>query len=247
MKRVRDAVRRYTALASRLDRAVGRLPDAKKAREMRLELERASSAVDRVAREISGEVEIETSGIPVLTRALFEVAAGRLDCAARRYRALPRGWDKLCVFEAYGRACLARNRAPGVEPSAGDRRALEGLNRYRMALGISPLLHDARLWRAATDHSREMGKHGYLSHESPVPEHRTKELRARKAGYPGSVAENISARGEPKTAIEVWKWDGGHHRTMIAPRYVHAGLGTGGPCVLDVGSGDEKAPPGIRY
>ena len=71
--------------------------------------------------------------------------------------------------------------------------------------------------------------------------------RARNAGYDGSVAECVSGRGSCQTAVDTWKWDGGHHRTMIHARFVEVGVGDRGPCVLDVGDGDADAPPSLRY
>ncbi len=84
-------------------------------------------------------------------------------------------------------------------------RGLRELNAYRRVLGISPVVHDERLARAARGHSAEMTSRGYFSHRSPTPGRETKEQRAALEGYRGQVVECITAVGGGAAAIEFWK------------------------------------------
>jgi hypothetical protein len=212
---------------------------------MRAAVRDASAAAVRVAGEL-GEAPPEAPEVPPLGWILLDVAEERFHAVASRHREMRPGWERRCVFEAYGRAVLARNARDPAGMRRPAVRALAELNLYRMALGFTPLAHEARLVKMAADHSREMSRLGYFDHESPVPENRMPRHRAQNAGYHAAVSECISARGDPKTAVDTWKWDGGHHRTMVDPNYAEVGLAYPGPTVLDAGMGDEKAIPVLR-
>ena len=64
-------------------------------------------------------------------------------------------------------------------PSAKEKGQLRVLNDYRMLLGIHPLEMDVRLYLAARDHSRDMLRLQFFSHDSPVPGKRSFGDRAK--------------------------------------------------------------------
>jgi uncharacterized protein YkwD len=72
-----------------------------------------------------------------------------------------------------------------------------------------------------------MAEMGYFAHESPVPENRTPNLRARNAEYKGGgVSENI-ARGATtgRGAHDQWCHSSGHHRNILGRGHTEIGVG----------------------
>ena len=110
-------------------------------------------------------------------------------------------------------------------PSDLEKEQLRILNNYRMLLGVHPLEMDVRLYIAARDHSRDMERLQFFSHDSPVPGKSTFADRAKLAGYGKPSAENI-ARGQ-KTSQAVhdgWFGSSGHHKNMVSD---HSQIGVG--------------------
>ena len=115
------------------------------------------------------------------------------------------------------------------------------------SLGITPLWHNAHLSKAAQGHSDEMVALGYFGHNSPVPANDTIQKRCRTAGYRGRATECCSSSSTASSAMQMWKWGGGHHRAMIHWNWTEAGCSQRGPCTLNPGAGEKGSPPGIRY
>ena len=185
--------------------------------------------------------------IDQLAGLFLALAADDYTAAAAAYRALPDGWAKLCAFHAYGRKILARNAA---EPCGMGKQAVRGIeqnNWYRLSLGISPLWHNRKLAEAAQGHSDEMVRLSYFGHDSPVPANDSPHKRVANAGYRGGCTECCSSSSTASSAMEMWKWDGGHHRAMIHWEWTEVGCSERGPCTLNPGAGEAGAPPGIRY
>jgi len=122
-------------------------------------------------------------------------------------------------------------------------RGLRALHEDRRVLGVSPLVHDERLVRAARGHSAERTRLGFFSHRSPTKGGETKEQRAALEGYRAPIVECITAAGGGSAAVEFWKHDGGHHRDMVNPRLVEAGFRTRGPAACVAGTGEARALP----
>lgn len=177
----------------------------------------------------------------------LDLAQEKWGAAADRYRATKPGWPKLCAWYAYAAKMLARNSVTAAEMGKPAIRGLLDMNRYRMTLGISPLWHNAQLARAAQGHSDEMAALGYFAHDSPVAKNATPQLRCKNEGYTGGNTECCSSASTPSSAMEMWKWDGGHHRGMIHWKWTEAGMSSRGPCTLNPGTGTYGSPPGIRY
>lgn len=178
---------------------------------------------------------------------LLAIAEGDFNAAAGLYLRVPEGWSRLCAFHAYGLAIMARNAREPCGMEKMPVRGIEGINTYRMALGISPLWHNPKLGACAQQHADEQLTRGYFSHTSPVPGYVTMWDRAKKAGYAAGVTECISTASTASSAIEMWKWDGGHHRAMIHWEWTEVGCSHRGPCTLNPGGGEPGAPPGIRF
>lgn len=122
-----------------------------------------------------------------------------------------------------------------LEANAALRPAMDGeeflgtleLNRIRLALGLSAVRIDGKLGDAARDHSRDMEKLGFFSHESPVEGKRSFGARAARFGTSAS-AENIAAGQETGLgAIRAWWYSPGHHKNMLGG-HGRTGLGRSG-------------------
>jgi uncharacterized protein YkwD len=128
--------------------------------------------------------------------------------------------------------------------SGGEKQAVSKINEYRMAIGALPYEHDAKLTKAMKDHLNDIssGRTEY-GHESKVPGKKTPSDRCRKAGWEGSVSENMAMMGAMQS-VECWFWDGGHGRNNVNPFLDKIGLGDGGKISgFDNGSGEPCVLP----
>ncbi len=103
------------------------------------------------------------------------------------------------------------------------------LNDYRMMLGKGCLAINLALYKAATGHSKYQEKLGRIGHDIPGhPDGQTPAARCKRAGYGGSVGENV-LMGAKTPADAVWQWYNAaeHHRSMIGG-WVHIGAGHSG-------------------
>ncbi len=245
-----DAARKaYEAMEPLLDEAAAAALGTPPARARKLREDLASAVASH------GEVVsyLGKGAVPALPelggdeRFFLALAEEDWATATTEYRALQKGWRKLCAFHAYGRAIIAWNARNPCGMDKQEMRGIESINRIRPALGISPLRHNEKLTRAAKKHSEEMVGMGYFDHTSPVEANRTPQIRAANEGYKAEVTECCSSLGTQTSAVEMWKWDGGHHRAMIEPDWTEAGAGSKGYSTFVPGAGEEGSPPGIRY
>jgi len=95
----------------------------------------------------------------------------------------------------------------------------------RVLLGLNPLKIDPGLCSAARDHSTDMVKQKFFSHESPVAGKRTFQDRARKFGSAAN-GENI-AEGQPTGAAvnQDWFHSPAHHLNMMNRHWSRVGVG----------------------
>ena len=104
---------------------------------------------------------------------------------------------------------------------------LQEINAYRRANKLNELIVVSTLNRASYLHSIDMGKRGYFSHDTP--EGVRPSGRARAAGYPHAVGENLLAgnfaTSTGKQALQRWQSSPGHNANMLNPRYVCIGIG----------------------
>lgn len=91
------------------------------------------------------------------------------------------------------------------------------LNRYRIIMGLQPMVLEERLSAAAWGHSNDMRTGGFFSHTSPVKGKRTPADRARMAKFAGNwTGENIFM-GSPSYTSAYGGWFGsdGHRFIMF--------------------------------
>jgi uncharacterized protein YkwD len=125
------------------------------------------------------------------------------------------------------RAVLAANARLAEKIDAEEARAILELNLARNLLGLNALAIDLKLCAAARDHSTDMEKLKFFSHESPVPGKKSFTDRAKNFGTSAS-AENIHAGGTSgKSAHEGWFHSPGHHRNQMG-NYTRVGVGRSG-------------------
>jgi hypothetical protein len=242
-----EALQTWAELTHRLDRrlhGVTRL-SARKADGLAGDDAAAFEAYRRVAAEVP---DAEPAPAPdALAVLLLATRRGDLAPVVDAYGRLDDGWPRLCLFRALCIAILEANEHGRFDMERDAVAAIRGINQLRMALGISPVLHDEKLARMAEGHSREMEDLGYFSHRSPTAGRETKEQRAALVGYDAQVVECITGVGGDGAAVAFWRYDGGHHRDMCDPRVVEAGCSTAGPTVYVGGKGDTGHLPGFRY
>ena len=116
------------------------------------------------------------------------------------------------------------------------REAMRLANQFRRQHGLPALRRNARLEKAAQEHSAVMAKHGYLGHHQPGRSSRPMK-RALKVGYqPSIIAENLfgpnmrmsaidHAHLTPQHAVNGWITSAGHRRNLLDPRVREVGYG----------------------
>jgi uncharacterized protein YkwD len=148
---------------------------------------------------------------------------------------------------------LERRAQPEIDGGDVARRIHAYVNEERARHGLAALAWDAKLARIAGQHSRDMAKRNYLSHDSP--EGRGFDDRYRQAGYSCAVrvgrvvhagAENIalgrlynsmrtrngvveydwnSAQQIARKVVDGWMSSRGHRKNILTPHWRHEGIG----------------------
>jgi uncharacterized protein YkwD len=125
------------------------------------------------------------------------------------------------------RQVLAANAqlAPKLDPE--EARCILDLNLTRNLLGLKPVAIDPPLVACARDHSADMEKMGFFSHESPVAGKKTPWDRAKNFNTSAS-GENIAAGViEGAAANRMWWHSPGHHKNMLGD-HKRVGVGRSG-------------------
>ena len=92
----------------------------------------------------------------------------------------------------------------------------EILNERRTILGLRPYFLAEKLSAAAAQHSEEMVKLKYFSHESPVPENKSFVDRIKKAAFEGAAGgECIYAGGSSAASAHSGWWYSDGHRLIL--------------------------------
>ncbi len=101
---------------------------------------------------------------------------------------------------------------------------LEGLNRERNKIGLSPLTEDRRLSAAAESRMREMEDLEYWAHRSP--DGRSPFLWLRPHGYDFNYAGENLARGfeTPEILVEAWMESRGHRDNILSSNFENVGV-----------------------
>lgn len=122
------------------------------------------------------------------------------------------------------RMTFAANGQITSKLDAEEARCVLDLNLTRALLGLKVLQIDAPLTAAARDHSTDMEKLKFFSHESPVSGKKTPGDRAQRFGSSYS-AENIAVGTIDGTAAnQMWWHSPGHHKNMLGS---HSRVGVG--------------------
>ena len=128
---------------------------------------------------------------------------------------------------ARDRSVLAANARQASRLEQGESRAILATNLLRMLVGQTPCVIDLRLAAAARDHSADMQKLNFFSHESPVQGKQQFTSRATNFGTSAS-AENIAINGGNGAAVvQAWYYSPGHHRNMFG-NHRRIGIGQAG-------------------
>lgn len=124
---------------------------------------------------------------------------------------------------------------------AAERTLLCMVNMHRQSNGVAALAAEPGLTKAAGRHSKAMVLQDFFGHVNPISGS-TDQSRAKRAGYPGLVGENLAFTSTMSTTrhiFDLWKHSEGHDRNMLDPSYAVAGMG------FELGWPDELAgvPP----
>lgn len=104
------------------------------------------------------------------------------------------------------------------------RKVVALVNAARADAGCEPVTADARLTRAAQNHSDDMAARGYLGHTTP--DGVTFDQRIRTAGYGEPAAENIAqGTSTAEAAMDAWLHSEGHRANILDCDYTTLGVG----------------------
>ncbi|MEU8915308.1 MULTISPECIES: CAP domain-containing protein [Streptomyces] len=128
--------------------------------------------------------------------------------------------------------------APAASPSAtkatakasgATARVVELVNDERRKAGCSPLTVNAKLTKAAQDHSKDMADHRNMSHTGS--DGSSPEDRITRAGYDwSSYGENVAyGYSTPESVMEGWMTSPGHKRNILDCSFKEIGVGHAQP------------------
>ncbi|MFE6156530.1 CAP domain-containing protein, partial [Streptomyces sp. NPDC057888] len=121
--------------------------------------------------------------------------------------------------------------APATTASAsGDTaRVLTLVNNERSKAGCSPLTMNAKLTKAAQDHSKDMASHRNMSHTGS--DGSSPGDRITRAGYTwSSYGENVAyGYSTPEKVMAGWMSSPGHKRNILDCSFKEIGIGLAGP------------------
>jgi uncharacterized protein YkwD len=125
------------------------------------------------------------------------------------------------------RAVLAMNSKLADKIDPEEARAILELNLTRNLLGLPALVIDLNLCAAARDHSADMEKLNFFSHESPVDGKKTPWDRAKRFGTTSSAENIYKGSTSGKGANDGWFHSPGHHRNQMGD-HKRVGVGRSG-------------------
>jgi uncharacterized protein YkwD len=122
------------------------------------------------------------------------------------------------------------NAATGNWCSASMKSFATILNHERVVIGLQPLQIAELLSAAAAGHSSDMASGGFFDHESPVPNKKWPQDRAKLAKFNGRVTgENIfMGSTSSQEAFDAWFGSDGHRFIMFADGPNCCGIGISG-------------------
>ncbi|MGW6400332.1 CAP domain-containing protein [Streptomyces sp. NPDC055134] len=125
----------------------------------------------------------------------------------------------------------ASSGAPATTASASGAtaRVLTLVNNERSKAGCSPLTMNAKLTKAAQDHSKDMASHGNMSHTGS--DGSSPGDRITRAGYSwSSYGENVAyGYSTPEKVMAGWMSSPGHKRNILDCSFKEIGIGVAQP------------------
>ncbi|MFB7708423.1 CAP domain-containing protein [Streptomyces sp. NPDC056105] len=129
------------------------------------------------------------------------------------------------------RQTTASPSAPATTaPASGDTaRVLTLVNNERSKAGCSPLTMNAKLTKAAQDHSKDMASHQNMSHTGS--DGSSPDVRITRAGYSwSSYGENVAyGYSTPEKVMAAWMSSPGHKRNILDCSFKEIGIGLAQP------------------
>jgi hypothetical protein len=123
---------------------------------------------------------------------------------------------------------LEENRKAEASLAPAEVLGIREANRVRLLLGVGALATDLKLCQAARDHTADMARLNFVSHESPLPGKRLPWDRAARFGAT-CQSENTSYGGWSAAAIvRRWFISPQHHVNLLNREYYRCGFGNTG-------------------
>lgn len=117
------------------------------------------------------------------------------------------------------------NVSDETSDEALERKVLELVNAERAVYGIKPLEWNDKLAKTAREHSLDMVKRNFFSHENPDGKSPFDRLKDANIRYT-CAAENIAAgQSSPEMAVEEWMNSEGHKMNILNPSLTSLGVG----------------------
>jgi len=138
---------------------------------------------------------------------------------------------RISLETSVGTSKSVTSSAPALEAAnAVERRAFEQTNVARAKNGLPTLVWDPELCRMAREHSEQMAKLGYFSHETPdglqlkERAHLSGILHFRVIGE--NIAYNKGYEDPGGFAVERWLTSSGHRANMLYPGFQASAIGS---------------------
>lgn len=116
--------------------------------------------------------------------------------------------------------------APPPGDAAAESWLIRAADAERSRRGLRPLAPDARLTAAARSQARSLSQGARFSHTGRDGSSPTE--RARRAGYPSPVGENIALAAGPAQCFRMWMESSDHRRNLLSRSYRTTGVGVSG-------------------
>ena len=151
----------------------------------------------------------------------------------RRLRRLAVPLVAACSLTGAAAATPAHAASPCSAPVSSATTTLCLIN-AEGAHGVKPVRHDAKLYRAAIRHSRDMVAKRYFAHESRSGARFS--TRVARTGWMNgrgrwAVGENLGwgsgTQATPRSIVAAWMHSAGHRANLLNPRYHVIGIGIG--------------------
>ena len=152
------------------------------------------------------------------------------------------------------RGCDGARTEPREDRDAARQATLCLHNAVRADHGLSPLVEDSALRRAALQHSRAMVEQRFFDHVAPDGSDLADRLVA--AGYDrrtgtGVAAENLAYGEEveatPAAVVDGWMHSPGHRKNILRPELREIGIGIVPEAVKSTKSGRDGASYTITF